>query len=127
VRSCSGVGRADVALRWNIALLFVYPAALWFGSQRGPNGRAISLFVTSAVLLIPGWRWLVFPYTGWRALHFARAAFVPVVVAAAAWASASSVCEPVSAAWWRLTLSIAIAVTAYIGLGWSIFDWRGTR
>lgn len=115
-----GVGRADVALRWNIALLFVYPAGLWFGSQWGPNGLATGLLCTSAILLIPGWRWLVFPHTGWSALDFARTVLAPAAVAAGAWSGATVVAAPITSPWWRLSLTVGLAAAGYVALGWRI-------
>ena len=111
-----GVGRADVALRWNIALLLVYPASLWFGSQWGPNGLATALLCTSTLLLMPGWRWLVFPHTGWSALNFARTVLAPAAVAAGAWTLANLAAATISSAPFRILLTIALGTIVYLAL-----------
>jgi O-antigen/teichoic acid export membrane protein len=113
-----GLGRADVALKWNVALLLVYPAGLWFGSQWGPNGLATGLLCSGALLLIPGWKWLVFPHTRWSALDFARTVLAPAVVAAGAWAGATVVTAPIASTWWRLSLTVGLAAAGYVALGW---------
>lgn len=78
-----GVGRADVALHWNLALLAVYPIALWIGSWYGTTGLATSLLICAAALFVPGWRWLVFPHTGWSFWDYARTTLQPLAVAGA--------------------------------------------
>lgn len=111
-----GVGRADVALRWKIALLLVYPAGLWIGSQWGPNGLATGLLCTSALLLIPGWIWLVFLHNGWSAFDFARTVLAPAAVAAGAWAVAGLLSTPISSPWWQLAGTTVLVAISYLGL-----------
>ena len=122
-----GVGRADVALRWNIALLLVYPASLWFGSQWGPTGLATGLLCASALLLIPGWRWLVFPHTGWAAPNFTRTILTPATVAAAAWAVSSVITSPDTCSSWRELLTTTVSIAAYTSVMWTAARLRSMQ
>jgi O-antigen/teichoic acid export membrane protein len=122
-----GVGRADIALRWNVALLFVYPAGLWLGSHWGPIGLAVALLCTSALLLIPGWRWLVFPHTGWTHNTFAGTILVPAAVAAAAWIVASGVAALITRSSWRILLTTAVSIAAYTIVIWTAAQLRSLQ
>ena len=113
-----GVGRADVALKWNVALLVVYPTALWIGSGWGTIGLASSLLVTSMLLMVPGWRWLVFPYTHWRFAGFAKSTALPAGIAAAAWLCASAMAGAIEMPAWRIGATISVAFAAYLGTVW---------
>ena len=52
-------GRADWSFRWNLALLFCAPAAIYAGSSRGLTGIAYALLSLQVSLLLPVWYLLV--------------------------------------------------------------------
>jgi O-antigen/teichoic acid export membrane protein len=115
-----GLGRADIALKWNVALLLVYPAALWIGAQWGTTGLASSLLIASVLLLIPGWRWLIFPYAPWPFVAFAMCIVLPAGLAAAAYLCATfligSIEEPVT----RILGVISTANGLYLVGSWYV-------
>lgn len=57
-------GRADLSFRWNIALLGVFPPALWIGSHFGTIGMAYALLTSQLLLFVPGWYFLIRPMCG---------------------------------------------------------------
>jgi O-antigen/teichoic acid export membrane protein len=108
-----GVGRAGVALIWNLTVLAVFPLALWIGSSHGVTGLATSLLITVAVLFVPCWRWLVYPYCGWRLKSYAATTLVPILAASASfligrWCAAAA------------DFALARALLTF-SIGWSVY------
>lgn len=127
-RSCSNpvgslllaVGRADLSFKWNLALLFVVPPALWLASQWGVVGLAAGQAALMAVLIVPGWYFLVWPHCGARGLEYAAALILPLAAALLAVAVGYLAVVALSAPVWRLFFAAAVAVPVYIGLSFAI-------
>ena len=113
-----GVGRASVALYWNLSLLAVYPLALWVGSAFGPTGLAASLLVSAMALFIPGWRWLVYPYTEWRFSSYAKTTILPLCNAACSLLLSSWCACFAQSSLARVALTVSIGGGAYLLLTW---------
>lgn len=56
-----GMGRPDLALKWNIALVVLVPPSVWLGAHHGSVGLAFSMLFLYASLFVPGWYYLVRP------------------------------------------------------------------
>lgn len=57
-------GRADLSFKWNLTWLFITPPAIWFGSQYGATGMAISMVLLGIVGYWPNWYFLIKPLSG---------------------------------------------------------------
>jgi len=111
-----GMGRADLALKWNGAMLFVIPPLLWIGSRHGTQGIAWTLLVFSFVMFVPGWYFLVHRLCQAGLLEYARAALAPLAIALSAILPAY-----LGATWFegdfvRLTVGIALAAPLYLAI-----------
>ena len=56
-----GMGRANLSLKWNLAMLLVVPPLLWVGSHYGTTGLAWALLGLQIALFIPAWYVMVRP------------------------------------------------------------------
>lgn len=52
-------GRADLGFYWNLGLFFLIPVSIYFGSQFGLLGTALTLLVLQLFLLVPAWALLI--------------------------------------------------------------------
>src|SRR5665811_1225260 len=83
-----GMGRADLSLKWNLAMLCLVPPVLWVGSRYGTLGLAWALLGLTVVTFIPGWYMLVRPICKAGLLEYTIAALRPLLIAGVAIAPA---------------------------------------
>ena len=113
-----GMGRADLMLKWNLALLAIAPPALWFGSTRGPEGMAWAMLAVAAVLFVPAWLVLVRPVCHAGLLEYGVAALKPFLLASVALTPARLAADVVDGAVLRLTCAAALAIPLYVGVSY---------
>jgi O-antigen/teichoic acid export membrane protein len=109
-----GMGRADLVLKWNLALLLVGPPALWIGSSYGPEGMAWALLVVQVLLFVPGWLVLVRPLCQAALGVYSVAALRAFVIALFAFALTYLVTAQVEGALSRLAFGVLIGVPLYL-------------
>lgn len=113
-----GMGRADLAFKWNITLLFIIPPVLWGGSIYGSVGLARTLLGLSIFLFIPSWYFLVKPLCGATlGEYFARVArplAIAVVAVFIGYICVMSLAVPVV----RLTVGLFLSITCYFAMGY---------
>lgn len=119
-----GVGRADLSLRWNIALLLLVPGVIWFSSSYGISGLATALLLVQVTAFIPGWYFLVRRTCGIELTAYADAALRPMFLAAAACASAIGAAAPIDNAAVRCGIGVVILPVVFVALSvrWNR-DW----
>lgn len=118
------VGRADLAFKWNLAMLFIVPPALWFGAQFGNQGIAITLFVMALVFTAPGWYFLVRPLCGAGFIEYFNQLLKPLTVSLLSSAIAYAVDWPLDHAVARLGVGLAIGGLSYLVLSrWLNRQW----
>lgn len=76
-----GMGRADLAFKWNIARLCLLPPVLWLGARSGIEGLALALALYSIAILIPTWYVLVRPLCHAGMIEYFRVVFKPIIIA----------------------------------------------
>lgn len=76
-----GMGRADLALKWNMALLFIVPPVLWMGSKYGAEGVSWALLLLQVVLFIPAWYVLIRPLCHAGLYEYSISALRPLLLA----------------------------------------------
>ncbi|CAI8723539.1 Colanic acid exporter [Methylococcus capsulatus] len=111
-----GMGRADLSMKWNLALLFLYPPALWFGSHFGPEGMAWTMLGLMMTFFIPGWYFLVRPLCKAGLVEYAIAALRPFVFSGIAIAPAHFLALQIDEPVLRLVLGIGIAAPLYLAV-----------
>lgn len=75
-----GMGHANLALKWNICLLFLIFPALWFGSLWGVTGMTWSMLGLAIILFIPGWYILINPLCEVTLAEYLRSIFKPITI-----------------------------------------------
>jgi len=75
------VGKAKLAFKWNVALLFLVPPSIWVGSWYGAEGMAYAMLALMAVLYVPGWYFLIRPCCGVKLSEYFLQLLVPLMVA----------------------------------------------
>lgn len=113
-----GMGRADLSLKWNLALLLVVPPALWVGSSYGPEGIAWALLLSQVLLFVPGWFVLVRPLCEAPLGAYSIAALRAFVIALFAIAPAYLVATQVESAPLRLALGVLLGAPLYLGFSY---------
>lgn len=113
-----GMGRADLGLKWNIALLLVVPPALWAGSSYGPEGIAWALFLVQVLLFIPGWFVLVRPLCHAALGAYSIAALRAFVIALLAFAPAFLASAQVEGPLLSIVLGAFIAAPLYLAFSY---------
>ncbi|WP_132999540.1 MOP flippase family protein [Luteimonas arsenica] len=119
-----GVGRADLAFKWNLALLGVVPPIVWVGSKFGTEGIAASLLCAQLLLFVPNWYFLVRKACGATLLEYINACVRPFLLAVLAVSGGYFAAHGISNPLWRLAAGIGVAGPAYIGISWfANHDW----
>jgi len=111
-----GMGRADLSLKWNLAMLCVVPPVLWTGSHYGTHGLAWSLLGLSIVTFIPGWFVLVRPLCKAGLMEYSIVALRPLLIAVMAIAPAYFLVRPITNVYLHVILAILISAPLYVGL-----------
>jgi O-antigen/teichoic acid export membrane protein len=108
-----GLGHAKRALAWNSTLLGIYPIALVIGSKFGVIGLASSLLATALILLIPGWRWLVQPFTGWELRGYLATTMLPLLIAVGSCLAAKTLTQQMANVPLRIGITLLVAGMGY--------------
>lgn len=110
------VGRPDLSFKWNLAMLFVVPPALWVGADFGIAGLAITQATLMAIFMIPTWYFMVWPHCGASAVEYAKSMLGPLLAAMLAIALAHLAVSSLSAPLWRVSGAAIVAIPAYLAL-----------
>lgn len=113
-----GMGRPNLALKWNLVLLLVMPPALWIGSSYGPEGIAWALLLMQLLLFVPGWFALVRPLCHAPLGAYSIAALRAFVIALFGVAPAYLVAIQFEGALVRLVLGVLIGAPLYLGFSY---------
>jgi O-antigen/teichoic acid export membrane protein len=111
-----GMGRADLALKWNSTMLLIVPAVLWLGSHYGTLGLASALLGFSVVMFIPGWYVLVRPICNASLLEYTVATLRPLLIAMLAIAPAYFITMPMTNVYLHMVVAVLILAPLYLGL-----------
>lgn len=114
------VGKADLAFKWNLALLFIVLPVLWGASHWGIAGLAIGQAMLAVALLVPGWYILVRPNCGARGLEYAMTLMVPLLVTLLAVGLCAAAAEAFAAPVVRLATAAFVFVPTYILLSYML-------
>jgi len=74
-------GRAGLSFKWNMAMFIFTIPVVWFGSQWGAMGIALSLLGKGVFMFIPGWFFLVRPLCGAGLWQYTVSLLIPLVAA----------------------------------------------
>lgn len=113
-----GMGRADLSLKWNLALLLVYPPLVWAGSMRGPDGVAWAMLAFQLVAFVPGWYFLVRPLCRAGLGEYAIAALRPFFLAFIAVLTGYWVASFADVPLLRLVLGGIVGIPAYFAVSY---------
>lgn len=111
-----GMGRATLALKWNLAMLCLVSPVLWMGSHYGTLGLAWSLLGFAVVMFIPGWYVLVRPICKAGLLEYTIAAMRPLLIAVASIAPAYFITLPITNVYLHMSITVLISTPLYLGL-----------
>jgi O-antigen/teichoic acid export membrane protein len=108
------VGRADLAFKWNLAMLLVVAPVLWFGVQHGDKGMVIALLAMAVVLAVPGWYVLVRPLCGAGFTEYFQQLLTPLMVGLLSSSIAYVAISPFGDIGVRLGLGLSIGGLSYL-------------
>jgi O-antigen/teichoic acid export membrane protein len=110
-------GRADRAFWWNMTMLLLFPPLLWLGARWGGlAGLAWTMLALQCVVLVPSWRYLVYPACHAGLGEYLRTILVPLWLTLLAGSLAWFVTMPIAHGVMRLLLGGVCGAIAYIGL-----------
>lgn len=111
-----GMGRANLALKWNLAMLCLVPPILWMGSHYGTLGLAWSLLWFTVMMFIPGWYVLVRPICNAGLLEYSIAALRPLLIAVMAIAPVYFITLSMTNVYLHMSIAVLISAPLYLGL-----------
>jgi len=119
-----GMGRADLALKWNVALLFIVPPVMWAGSQYGPAGLAWALLGFSIFMYIPAWYFLVRPLCQAGIYEYSIAVLRPFLLALISMVPAYLAAAQLDGIIVRLVVAVMVSATLYFAICYKFNrDW----
>jgi O-antigen/teichoic acid export membrane protein len=113
-----GMGKASLALKWNLGLLLVVPPAIWLGAQYGPVGMAYALLIVNALLFVPGWFILVRPVCHARLGEYSVVALRPLLLSILAILPGWYVASIVDMTLARISIGVLVSMPFYLGLSY---------
>jgi O-antigen/teichoic acid export membrane protein len=111
-----GVGRADLALYWNLMLLLILFPALWAGAQYGAMGLAWMLVGVSIAMFVPGWYFLVRPICKAGIFEYSIAALRPAFLSVSAITPAYFLMRPITNIYVEGVVVFILSSALYLGL-----------
>jgi O-antigen/teichoic acid export membrane protein len=119
-----GMGRADLALKWNVAIMLIVPPVMWAGSQYGPVGLAWALLGLSIFMYIPNWYFLVRPLCRAGVHEYSVAALRPFLLALLSMTPAYLLAAKFDGVIIRLVVAVLIATSLYLAISFKFNrDW----
>lgn len=109
-----GMGRAGLALRWNLGISLIAPIVIWLGLLKGPEGMAWGLLLLQVVLFVPAWRLLIKPLCQARLVEYSTSALKPFLLAGLSIAPAFWVATYFEGSITRLVVGATIAAPLYL-------------
>jgi O-antigen/teichoic acid export membrane protein len=109
-----GMGRADLALKWNLGVLLILPPTIWYGARFGPEGMAWALLIAQLGLFIPAWFFLIRPVCRAGFFEFSSAALSPFLFSLAAIAPGFLIASQFDEALLRLLVGAVISGLLYL-------------
>ncbi|MDO8291268.1 MAG: MOP flippase family protein [Gallionella sp.] len=113
-----GMGRADLALKWNVTLLLIVPPVMWVGSQFGPAGLAWALLGFSFFMYIPGWYFLVRPLCQAGIYEYSVAVLRPFLLALLSMVPAYLIAGRLDGVIVRLSVAVMISASLYLAISY---------
>ena len=113
-----GMGRADLALKWNLGMLFVVPPALWAGSQFGTLGLSWALLLFHVSMFIPGWHVMVRPLCQAKLWEYTVAAWRPFLISVVSIYPAYLLTAQIENAFLHLGVAVALAAPVYLAISY---------
>ena len=111
-----GMGRAGLALKWNMSLLLVMAPVVWIGLKNGLDGMAWALLLLQIGLFIPTWYFLVRPVCQARLIEYSKAALLPFIFATLAIGPAFLIANEFQGNITRIMTGVVIAVPLYLAI-----------
>lgn len=109
-----GMGRADLSLQWNLAMLLLVPPVLWVGAQSGTIGLAWALLGFQTGMFVPGWYVLVRPLCNAGLYEYSVAALRPCLLAALSVAAGYFSANQFSGSVLRIAIAAGVAAPVYL-------------
>lgn len=119
-----GVGRADLALKWNLAMLGVLPPLVMAGTTYGAMGMAWALLGFSVIMFVPGWYVLVYSICRAELAEYVRASLKPGFIALGAIFPTYWLLIGIEHYVLRVTIATLVAVPLYLVMSYRFnYEW----
>lgn len=113
-----GMGRADLSMKWNIALVFVVPPLLWIGSHYGATGLAWALIAAITVVYLPVWYILVRPLCQAGLFDYLSSIIRPCLIALCSLVPGYLLTSHLHLPLFRLGIAALISIPLYLALSY---------
>lgn len=117
-----GMGRADLALKWNLGLSIFVVSVMWLTSQSGPEDMAWALLGIQIAFFIPGWYFLIRPLCHAGLAEYSISALKPFALSGLSVAPAYMVAMHFDGPLIRLAIGVTIAIPLYFAI-----SFKGNR
>lgn len=121
------IGHARSALAWNVTQLAIFPAVLYVsGRVGGLTGLAWGMLLLQCLIVVPMWRYLVYPACGVTLVEYAANLAPPLLAGLIAGSIAVLSTLSLEIGAWRLLVGCAFGAAAYLGAS-TIFNRQWLR
>ncbi|MFD2366433.1 MOP flippase family protein [Pseudoduganella sp. GCM10020061] len=111
-----GMGRADLSLKWNLALAFIVAPCLWLGAFYGPIGIARALMYWNMFQFCLVWILIVRPLTQATFSEYLLATLRPMLLSLLALWPTYILVAPLTQSVTRLAVGACVSASIYIAL-----------
>jgi O-antigen/teichoic acid export membrane protein len=111
-------GRVDLSFKWNLAMLALVPAALWFAAGSGLYWMATAMLAIQLAGIVPGWFVLVRPLCGASLGQYVGAIAAPLFATAGAVGVAAIAASAIHVPLAVLAVGMAVGAATYLALSW---------
>ena len=109
-------GRANLAFKWNAALLLITAPVVWFGSSYGVLGMAVAMCGLMTLLYMPNWYFLIRPCCDLRFGEYFLQSAIPLLISIVAGVFGYSVALFFEGHWMRLVMGGVAGLVVYLGI-----------
>ena len=108
------LGKADLAFKWNLSLMFLIFPSIWIGTQYGNYGLAVSMLFVNLIFIVPSWLFLIRPLCNAGFFEYMNQLIIPLWISIVSVSFGYISVIYIESAAFRLEVSMVTSVFFYL-------------